>query len=54
MGEGLPYWMSGMDYPWLKPAGGKTVLSRRPSEYVTTNFDGFVKSPISALRFISL
>lgn len=38
MGEGLPYWMFRMDYPWLKPAGGKTALSRRPSEYVLSNF----------------
>ncbi|MBW2031135.1 MAG: amidohydrolase family protein [Deltaproteobacteria bacterium] len=38
MGEGLPYWMFRMDSPWLKPAGGKTALSRRPSEYVLSNF----------------
>jgi len=38
MGEGLPYWMFRMDYPWLSRSGGRTPLSRRPSEYVGTNF----------------
>jgi len=38
MGEGLPYWMFRMDYPWRKRSGGSTILSRKPSEYVSTNF----------------
>lgn len=38
MGEGLPYWMSRMDYPWLSRSGGRTPLDRKPSEYVSTNF----------------
>ena len=38
MGEGLPYWMFRMDYPWLSRSGGRTPLSRKPSDYVITNF----------------
>jgi 5-carboxyvanillate decarboxylase len=38
MGEGLPYWMFRMDYPWLSRSGGRTALLRRPSDYVGTNF----------------
>ena len=38
MGEGLPYWMSRMDYPWFSRSGGRTSLERRPSEYVSSNF----------------
>ena len=38
MGEGLPFWMFRMDYPWLSRSGGRTALLRRPSDYVGTNF----------------
>jgi 2,3-dihydroxybenzoate decarboxylase len=38
MGEGLPYWMFRMDYPWLSRSGGRTPLARKPSDYVSTNF----------------
>lgn len=39
MGEGLPFWLSRIDFAWLRPnLREKLAIERRPSEYIKTNF----------------
>jgi len=39
MGEGLPYWLSRLDFFWLRPwVEAKPAIERKPSDYIKTNF----------------
>ena len=39
MGEGLPFWLSRIDFAWLRPnLREKLAIERQPSEYIKTNF----------------
>jgi len=39
MGEGLPFWLSRLDFFWLRPwVEGKPAIERKPSEYIKSNF----------------